>query len=182
MRADEYLVEMIKTIKEENEELKKEREDLLQQIDTLSHKNDSNQADDKSVNITEYIGELYELDYLDDYQIKNMIKGNKLTIEDLKQSLIDDDKLLQFYDQEIYYGRKYIAHVNIQKYNYLVHYLDYISALVIYDFLDGMQLECYKIDNKRYFLDYEQAKKVLIEKSRDEIRIALNKLQEEVKQ
>lgn len=182
MRADEYLVEMIKTTKEENEKLKKEHEklkkekkDLLQQIDTLSHKND------KSVNITKTIGELYSLDYLSDYKIKNAIEKNKITIEDLEQSLIDDSKLLQTYDKEIDNGDYRLAHVYVQKYNYLVNYLDSIAALIIYDFSNEISFNCYKIDNKCYFLDYEQAKKALIEKARKEIRKALDKIKKENK-
>ncbi len=181
MKADEYLVEMLENIKAENEKLKKEikelkeeRYNLLGQRDTLTS------GDDTNMTIIEKTGNIFEISYFQDYEIISAINDNKITIRDLGEALLDDNKILQKLEENLGVNKKYyLAHVDPFQYEYLIKFLGRTIAVPRNAFRQSLDCEysivhCYNIDNKSYFLDYEQAKKAVIEKARDEIRKALD--------
>lgn len=186
MRADEYLVEEVKRLKEENEILKENLKNLND--DLTAQENKINQPDDgfiDTVNIYNNLGEIYCVECRGSYTIENELKNGNITTGDLKKMMEDDDFIFNYNNERAENQRILLIIIRNYHYNYVIRSKIgnvYLNIQISYDG-KGIDVSSFDINNGTYFLDYDEAKKEAIKKLRKEIKIVLDKItNEEMKQ
>lgn len=182
MRADEYVVEQYLELKKENEKLKKELEEALQEKEKVIVLEEEKSRNTEVVYLENKIYEIYLASCKSEYSIRCYIESNnnkykEERIKGLKELLNSEDfsKFEQVQIDDSYYSDRFLVNIRSRHCQYKIRYMDK-NCYILLDKYDGkVDINNYSEDEDYVFEDYEKAKIEIIKKVKKEISDVLKR-------
>ncbi|MCM1259648.1 MAG: hypothetical protein NC182_01730 [Prevotella sp.] len=170
---DEYILAELENAMNENNQLKKEIEELKNQLQEIDKTKEI--TIDEKIDIAKKIipttFNYFYLEVVSYYNFSDIENSDFINKEFLKSCLTSDEDLNKFCKaQRKNFSRDPILKIEEGKYNYQINYFGTIVGLDIYRYQGDIKSNSYVIDNKDYYYEsYELAYQEGIKKVRSEI-------------
>ena len=177
MRADEYLVDEVKRLRKEIEDLTNKLSEKEQELLKSKDENDENEV---VFSESAKQGEIFVIDTIQSYKIKELLKKHNITVDELNKALNDDAFCLDYHSDNPYDTN--LLSIWIVEYNHVIkNKYGNVYLKVKLHYRNKMpEVSTYVIDNQNYFLDYDKAKEYGLKQLRENIKTALNEYNKEL--